>query len=186
MSKPLTISVVIISFILGLSTGFIISPEYATKMQSRGTQMVELGNADKFVDLRYIDNMIAHHLNAINMATQAKANSKRPEIIALANDIIKADEDSIKTLYQEKKLWYGNDRQITNFEKINLGTADDKFDLRFLNALIAHHDDAIASAEEIRTKSGRNEILNLADTVIQGLSAGKDKLIEWRKNWYNI
>lgn len=186
MSKPLTISTVIVSFILGLSTGFVISPEYGTKMQSRKTQMVELGSADKFVDLRYIDNMIAHHQNAIYMANQAKVSSKRSEIVSLANDIIQSDEASIKTLYQQKQDWYNNHRQITNYERINLGAYDDNFDLRFLNALISHHDEAISSAEEIRTKSKRNEILNLADTVIQNLSKSKAKLIEWRKNWYNI
>lgn len=186
MSKPFLLSLVITTFILGLSTGFIISPEYQEKMQSRGVQMVELGKADQFVDLRYTDNMIAHHLNAIYMANQAKTNSQRPEIIALASDIIKADEAGIKSLYEQKKAWYKNEKQITKYEKINLGSYDKNFDLRFLNALIVHHDGAIESAEEIRTKSQRNEILNLADTVIQSLSASKVKLIEWRKNWYNI
>lgn len=186
MTNPLLLSLVIITFILGLSTGFTLSPEYQEKMQSRGVQMVELGKADQFVDLRYIDNMIAHHLNAIYMANQAKTNSQRPEIVALANDIIKADEAGIKTLYEQKKSWYKNEKQITKFEKINLGAYDETFDLRFLNALIAHHDGAVESAQEIRTKSQRNEILNLADTVIQSLSASKAKLIEWRKNWYNI
>lgn len=186
MSKPFSFSLIIIAFVLGLSTGFILSPEYATKMQSRGNQMVELGKADKFVDLRYIDNMIAHHLNAINMATQAKSISKRPEIVSLANDIITADEKGIKILYQQKQDWYKNTRQITNYEKINLGSYDDNFDLRFLNALIAHHDEAITNAKEIRTKSNRNEILNLADKVIQSLSASKANLIDWHNNWYKI
>lgn len=184
MFKPLTTSLVIISFILGLGTGFIISPEYVNKMIDRKTAMVELGKADRFVDLRYIDGMIAHHLNAIYMAKQAGSISQRPEIKQLSSDIISADEKSINELYQWKKTWFGNTRQITTYEKINLGTFDDKFDLRFINALIAHHDDAIKNAQEIRTKSKRNEILNLADAVIQGLSASKTTLLGWRNSWY--
>ena len=185
MSKPFALSLVIISFILGLGTGFIISPEYANKMTDRKTAMIELGRADRLVDLRYIDGMIAHHLNAIFMAKQAANTSQRAEIKQLANDIISSDEKSIIELYQWKKSWFGNSRQITIYEKINFGSYDDKFDLRFINALVAHHDDAIKTAQEIRTKSKRNEILNLADTVIQSLTSSKATLLGWRNAWYN-
>jgi len=184
MSKPFTTSIVIISFILGLGTGFAISPEYANKMNDQKTAMVELGRADRYVDQRYIDGMVAHHLNAIYMSKQAEILSQRPEIIQLSKDIITSDEKSINELYQWKKSWFGNTRQITIYEKINLGSYDEKFDLRFINALIAHHDDAIKNAQEIRTKSKRNEILNLADAVIQSLSASKATLLGWRSSWY--
>ena len=184
MSKTLTFSIVIVTFILGIGTGFILSPEYANKMTTKRTAMVELGRADKFVDQRYIDGVIAHHLNAIFMARQAETNSERKEIRDLAKEIITADEKSIQELYEWKKSWVSNSKEITVYEKINLGASDDKFDLRFLNALIAHHEEAIMTAKEIRTKSQRNEILNLADTIIQNLSSGMDTLTEWRNNWY--
>lgn len=184
MSKALLLSTVVVTFILGLGTGFILSPEYATKMADKKTAMVELGRADKFIDLRYIDGVIAHHLNAIYMARQAETNSRRKEIKDLAKEIVIADEKSIKELYEWKKSWFNNTKQITNFEKINLGSYDDKFDLRFLNALITHHEEAIETAMEIRTKSQRNEILNLADAIIKNLSTGKETLTEWRTNWY--
>jgi uncharacterized protein (DUF305 family) len=184
MSKTLTLSVVVVSFILGLGTGFILSPEYANKMDVKKNAMVELGRADRFVDLRYIDGVIAHHQNAIFMAKQAVVNSKRQEVQKLATDIIQADEKSISELYQWKKDWYNNTREVVDFEKINLGNYDENFDLRFLNALIAHHDEAIETAGEIRTKSGRNEILNLADTIIQSLTASKETLLDWRSSWY--
>jgi uncharacterized protein (DUF305 family) len=153
-------------------------------MTDRKTAMVELGRADRYVDLRYIDGMIAHHLNAIYMAKQAGNLSQRLEIKQLASDIISFDEKSINELYQWKKSCYGDTKQIVTYEKINLGTYDDKFDLRLINALVAHHDDAIINAQEIRTKSNRNEILNMADDVIQGLTASKATLLDWRKTWY--
>ncbi|KKT68437.1 MAG: hypothetical protein UW64_C0019G0014 [Microgenomates group bacterium GW2011_GWC1_44_37] len=183
MSKTLLLSTVVVTFILGIGTGFILSPEYANKMTAKKTVMVELGRADKLIDLRYLDGVIAHHLNAIFMARQAEANSQRKEIRDLAKEIIIADEKGIQELYEWKKSWFNN-KQITIYEKINLGAYDDKFDLRFLNALIAHHEEAIMTAKEIRTKSQRNEILNLADSIIQNLSSGIDTLTEWRNNWY--
>lgn len=186
MSKELIFSLVIISFILGLGSGFVLSPEYAVRMSEKQSMSMELGKADKFIDQRFIDGVIAHHLNAIYMAKQALENSKRQEIKDLAKEIIEVDEKSIEELYGWKKAWYGNTRQITDYEKINLGTSDENFDLRFLNALIAHHEDAIMVSKEIRTKSNRSEILNLADTIITNLSKGIVGLSKWRADWYQV
>ena len=184
MSKYLFTSFVIISFILGLGTGFIISPEYTNKMSDRKVVMIDLGRADRYVDLRYLNGMIAHHLKALYLSKQAASHSQRPEIKQLAIDIVKADEKGIVELYQWKKTLFNDTRRIVNYEKINLGSFDDKFDLRYINAIIAHHDEAIMVAREIRTKSMRNEILNLADSVIQGLGKNRETLVGWQTNWY--
>lgn len=186
MSKPITLSLIVISFIIGLSVGFALSPEYRIQMSSKQSGMVELGQPDKYLDLRYLNNMIAHHQSAINLCQQTLKHTKRPELQKLSEAIITADTEGIKTLYQYKKDWYSDTRQVTLFTKTNLGSYDENFDLRFLNAMIIHHDEAIASAKEVRTKSTRNEVLNLANEVIQNLSANKTQLLEWRAAWYKI
>lgn len=186
MNTKLSYSLITVSFILGLSTGFAISPEYLTRMETKNSPMKELGNPDKYLDQRYLNNMIAHHLSAIYLCEQVLKNSKRPELQELAKIIIKLDTDGIKTLSQYKKDWYKDERIITNFTKVNLGEYDEKFDLRFLNAFINHHDEAIMGAREIKTKSTRNEILNLSDEVIQILTTNKEQLLKWRLSWYQI
>ena len=120
MFKPLSTSLVIISFILGLGTGFIISPEYANKMIDRKTAMVEIGRADRYVDFRYIDGMIAHHLNAIYMAKQAKYLSKRPAVKDFSQAIIPPTKKVSTNSISGKRSWFNNTRQITTYEKINL------------------------------------------------------------------
>ena len=107
-------------------------------------------------------------------------------MVDLSKEIIKVDEASIKELYAWKKSWFNNTKQITVYEQINFGNYDDKFDLRFLNALIAHHEEAIMTAKEIRTKSQRNEVLNLADSIIEGLTKSKEALLKYRLTWYQI
>lgn len=184
--NKLSFSLIIISFILGLTLGFALSPEYTFKMKNRQSAMRELGNPDKFLDQRYLDNLIAHHQSAIYMSKQVEANSKRKEMVDLAKEIIKVDEVNIKELYIWKKSWYQNTRTINSFEKINLGSYDEKFDLRFLNALIAHHDEAIMGAKEVRTKTQRNEVLNLADSIIEGLTKNKEAFLKYRLTWYQI
>ncbi|MBM3710106.1 MAG: DUF305 domain-containing protein, partial [Actinobacteria bacterium] len=164
MSKFLTISLVIIAFIAGIGIGYVITPQYSlTSLDS--IHIKGLGEADRNVDLRYLDAMISHHNTAMELAIQAKNNSKRSEIIGLADEILKDEPAAIDELYEWKKDWY-NDISRSNAENIpNLGIYDEKFDLRFLNALIAHHEEGIKMTKEIRLKSIRLEVLNNADYV---------------------
>jgi uncharacterized protein (DUF305 family) len=186
MSKMLAFSFVIVAFVIGLAAGYIQTPEYQNMRQDRATAMMELGAADRYVDLRYLRGMIAHHQSAIYMLEQAQQKSHRQEIRDLAGAVITADLKGIDVLNSYKKNWYGDSKEVTQFQKINLGENDGKFDLRLLNALIQHHTEAIEKAEEIRTKSTRTEVLNVADEVITGLSANREQLKQWRKEWYNV
>jgi uncharacterized protein (DUF305 family) len=186
MSKYLVYAVVIISFIVGIGVGYIITPEYSQESQKKNNMSLDLGRPDANLDKRYIDGMIAHHLAAIYLAKQAQDISTRNEIKELSRAIIAADEKGIRQLYVWKKEWYNNTKEITKYQKVNLGTSDEKFDLRFLNALIIHHDDAITIARDVQQKSTRNEILTLASEVIQSLSESKITLQTWRKTWYGI
>ncbi len=183
MSK-MTIGWVVVVFILGIGIGFYFTPEYAQMNAAKRSSMVELGMADKYFDLRYVNNMIAHHLAAIDMAKQAQEKSSRPEIKELAQIIITTDERGIEQLYTYKKTWYGDTKPVTRFDKTELGAADELFDLRFLNALTVHHEMAIESAKEVQTKSVRTEVLNLANDVITNLSANLKQFATWRKAWY--
>ncbi len=184
MNKHLVVGVVIVSLLVGIGIGYALTPEYAVMRSDKANGMVELGAADRYVDLRYTDNMIAHHQAAIYLLDQVKKQSKRPELLSLADTVIPADTKDIETLYGYKKEWYNNAKKVTIYQKIQLGSADDTFDLRFLNSMIEHHEEAIASAKEIRTKSARNEILSLADSVIQTLGKSRDQLVNWRTEWY--
>lgn len=186
MSKLLVYSLIIIAFIVGLGAGYTLTPEYASTMQEKNISMVPLGRADRFIDQRYLNGVIAHHLTAIDLARQALEKSHREEIRTLAEEIIKSDEASIKQLMTYKQKWYKDSRNVGDFEKINLGDNDKRFDLRFLNALITHHIEAIDTAKEISTKSTRVEVLNLADEITQNLGENKLVLEQFRKDWYAI
>lgn len=186
MSKLLVSSLLIIFFTLGLGAGYSLTPEYAIKMQSSEVDMFSLGKADRFVDQRYLNGVISHHLTAIDLSKQALEKSHREEVRSLAEEIIKSDEANIRELMVYKQKWYKDDRSINSFSKINLGDNDGRFDLRFLNALIAHHQEAIETAREISGKSTRDEILNLAGSISLNLNKNKLVLEQWRSNWYNV
>lgn len=185
MSKVLQFSLFTVVFLLGTGFGYFFTPEFDVQnIQMKKTH--DLGQADRWVDLRYTDNMIAHHLAAIYLLDQVLVKTDRQEIKDLAVAVIAADRAGIEKLYANKKAWYNNTRQITQFNQVNLGDKDDKFDLRLLNALLIHHKEAIDSAKEISTKSVRSEVLNLADGVNQSLTENSKQLELWRKQWYGI
>ena len=184
LSISLTISLLIVALVVGFSGGYFFTPAYQTTMYESET--MGLGPADRYVDLRYINQMAAHHQGAILLANQVAGASKRPEITSLAADIQANEPTLIAKLLQWKKDWYSDTRPIKDPVVAQLGQADDKTDLRFLNALIAHHEAGIAMTKEIRTKSSRAEILNDADGVETFLTTTLVQLKAWRSSWYGV
>jgi uncharacterized protein (DUF305 family) len=67
---------------------------------------------------------------------------------------------------------------------MDLGEADDEFDLRFINAMIPHHEGAVVMAEDLKGKSTRPELLTLADEIIASQQAEIDQMQQWRQQWY--
>ncbi len=183
ISIYLATSLMIVCTIIGIGVGYFFTPQYTLTMYDKST--MDLGRADKWLDLRYIDAMIAHHRGAILIAKQAEA-SNRPEVQNLAKEIQKNEPILIAELYTWKKAWYGDTRSVKDPVVPNLGTYDTSFDLRFLNAVIAHHAAGIVMTKEVRTKSSRSEVLNNADAVEEFLTTSGNMLKEWRKNWYKI
>lgn len=179
----LAISLMIVSAVAGMGVGYWLTPQYRLSMYDQSA--MDLGQPDKWVDLRYIDAMIAHHRGAMLLAEEAK-KSHRKEIQDLAESIIKDEPKNIDELYRWKKEWYGDSRQVRDPQVPKLGEWNATFDLRFLNALIAHHRDGILMTREIRLKSSRSEVLDNADAVEQFLEKGLVMLRGWRTQWYGI
>lgn len=188
MSKTLSISLIIVALVIGVGIGFMISPEYAN-MGMEPDHSADLGDADTKYDLRFIDSMIAHHMGAVEMAKVSSEQSKNSNIIALSNKIISAQEQEIDQMYDWKKDWYNNTSPVNlngYSMNVNLGEYDEKFDLRFLNAMIAHHKMAIEMAKDAQTKSTRNEVLNFADAVISDQSSEVELMKGLREELYGI
>lgn len=184
ISSLLVVSIVIVSFVLGLMGGYYVSPSYQQTMYDK--EEMGLGKADRFVDLRYLDQMAAHHRGAMLLAEQVKDKTARPELKELAGAILTGEPKLIDELYGWKRDWYKDDRQAKDPVVANLGPADDKVDLRFLNALIAHHEAGIEMTKEVRTKSSRAEVLNNADAVETFLEGSLIDLKGWRNEWFNV
>lgn len=169
-----------------------------------GDHAMDLGPADATYDLRFIDAMVLHHEGAVVMAEVALEHSQRPEIRQLAEAIIAAQAVEIGQMQQWRQDWYPTaspepvmyhaamNHDMAMSEEMaaamrmdmDLGGADDEFDLRFLEAMIPHHEGALVMAEEAQAKSSRAEMQTLAETILTSQQAEIDQMQQWRKGWY--
>lgn len=64
------------------------------------------GKTGNDFDEAFLSEMIVHHEGAVDMAELVLRNSKRPELIKLANDIISAQTKEIKMMQDWQKSWF--------------------------------------------------------------------------------
>jgi uncharacterized protein (DUF305 family) len=67
---------------------------------------------------------------------------------------------------------------------MDLGPADANYDLRFIDAMIPHHQGAIEMAKEAQQKSQRPEIKQFAEAIIKEQEREIGQLRQWRQAWY--
>jgi len=165
---------------------------------------MDLGPADADYDLRFVDAMIPHHQGAVEMAQEVLNKSQRPEMKKLAEDIIAAQHREIEQMKQWRKAWYPKagskpmawhapmnhmmemspEQMQAMMMKGDLGAADAEFDLRFLNAMIPHHEGALVMAKDVLNKSKRPELKQLAQEILTSQQKEIDQMKDWRKAWY--
>ncbi len=187
------------------------SPEIAQDkgMMSNGSGMdhsmsMDMGPANAEYDLRFIDAMRLHHQGAVDMAQEALAKSQRLEIKQLAQEIIAAQKREIEQMNQWQKAWYpqasgtpiawqttmNHSMAMTKQQmqsmmmSMNLGEADADFDLRFIDAMIPHHEGALVMAKDALSKSQRSQIIDLAQNILTSQQQEIDQMKAWRKAWY--
>lgn len=147
-----------------------------------------LHQASQSLDLSFIDAMILHHEGAISMAQQALEQAEHDELKQMAQEIISAQEAEIAQLQAWRTAWYP-DVALTAGMGMDMGTmevagGDQPFDLRFIDAMIPHHEGAIRMAQETLTGAEHGEIKQMAQAIIDAQQAEIAQLQEWRAAWY--
>ncbi|MCA6519465.1 MAG: DUF305 domain-containing protein [Pseudanabaena sp. M110S1SP2A07QC] len=67
-----------------------------------------------------------------------------------------------------------------NMMSVDLGKADDKFDLRFLDAMVPHHEGALVMAKDAIAKSKRPEIQKMAQEILSSQQAEINQMKQLR------
>ena len=162
------------------------STDYASEM------LMENG---QYSDERFIDAMIPHHQGAIEMAQVALENAEHPEILALAEDVVAAQETEIGQLKSIKQEQFGTSEvsmDMSKEEMEGMGMAmnpqelanQDPFDKAFIDNMIPHHESAIEMANVVLEESENPEIREIAGAIVETQEREIEQMASWRDEWY--
>lgn len=178
-------------FILGgclFLTGFLVYQDFSYH-KSTDMNHTDLGPSDENFDLRFLEAMASHHLGAVEMGKTALLKSTNDKVKDISQKIVDSQTLEIALMKQWKKDWYNNTKEVEITEHSlmrNLGTYDEKFNLRYLNAMIVHHEGAIEMCTEALTKSTRNAVLTLCNDVIALQSQEISQMETLREELYKV
>jgi uncharacterized protein (DUF305 family) len=152
------------------------------------------------IDRHFIEQMIPHHAGAIAMAKLALEKAKRPEIKALAQAIISAQESENQDMRSWYKDWFGKDVSKSSAMMggmmsqggMHMGSSQDldelrnapDFDKEFIEQMIPHHQMAIMMARMLENGTGRPEMQRLARNIIASQSKEIQQMQGWYDSWY--
>lgn len=167
------------------------SPESTNEGASEGMEhdMDSMTSGDAPFDAMFIDSMIEHHQGAITMAEQAVAESEHPELRELAQAIIAAQAPEIEQMTAWRQTWYPD---LAQTQGIDMGMGDMEvspdtsipFDLRFIDAMISHHQGAIDMASMALENAEHEEIKTLAQQIIDAQESEIAQMQAWRTEWF--
>lgn len=147
-------------------------------------------------DLQFIDTMIAHHRNAIEIAQLADKQAVHEELQQLAKKIIDDRQKEIGQLQAWKQEWYPGKGDATNmmmprmqYSMSGISTSElqvhsgDAFDAAFIDMMIRHHQAAIAMARDAARRGQHKEIRKLSRNIARAQSKEIDTMTKWKKEW---
>lgn len=145
------------------------------------------------IDSHFIEQMIPHHEDAIEMSEMALAKAEHDEIKQLAEKIIESQSKEIIDMKGWYKSWYGNEvpeSSIGNMGMMNdvtdLKSLEDAevFDKEFIEQMIPHHEMAVMMATMLINRTNREEMINLAQDIIKTQNEEINQMNAWYAEWY--
>jgi uncharacterized protein (DUF305 family) len=159
-------------------------------------------------DRVFIEQMIPHHQDAIDMANLALVRAEHPEIRQLAENVIRDQSREISQMRSWYKEWYGTDvpeyedammgggmsrrgsgtgmmgggKDGSMTDLVQLGNAT-RFDKEFIEQMVPHHQMAIMMAH-MTLNSDHQEMRELGSSIIRSQSAEVEQMQEWYYMWY--
>jgi len=132
-------------------------------------------------DRAFIDAMVPHHEQAIEMATDAKAAGlAEPALVEIADAVIATQQQEIDQMKGWREDWFGSatidqagaealgmsaEEMGMSGARMDFGAEDD-VDAAFASMMVDHHQGAIAMAELAREKAEHAEIVDLAEAIV--------------------
>ncbi len=155
-------------------------------------EMVEEDGA--YSDRAFIDAMVPHHRGAVEMAEVALENAEHRELRGLADDVVTAQEAEIEKLRAIKEEEFGTSEIPSGMDQgemdamgmTNPGELAERrpFDKAFIDAMIPHHESAIAMANAALDESDNPEVREIARAIVEAQEKEIAQMEAWRQDWY--
>jgi uncharacterized protein (DUF305 family) len=153
--------------------------------------MIGSSDEEKPFDLQFIDQMIMHHRGALMSSEHMIADSERPELRELAQNIQESQSAQIGQMQAWREEWYGDAGRTFGMmdttqmdEMMGDGMMQemmggsmrgmmggDAAGVMFLRMMIPHHQLAVDMSEEALEEADHPELKELAQKIIEEQSA---------------
>ena len=174
----ITISTLAIASLSACASNNVSAPTSSQSVDS----MMESSLSD--ADVMFLQMMIPHHEQAIEMSQLAASNTQNPEVLALAARIEAAQQPEIDLM---KKLLSDAGQSVMPGHSMSHGMSDDgmmdevdmaalaaakdlEFDALYLTGMIGHHNGAINMASEV-SDSSNSDVKTLVDNIVSSQTA---------------
>ena len=159
---------------------------------STSTKSSSTGNA---TDVAFISDMTTHHQGAIDMAKLARGRAEHAEVKQLADHIVGAQEREIsvmETIRDDMQNMGEHGDAHMDMDKHAIGMDMDMtalknakpFDKAFIDAMVPHHQGAVAMAKKLLEKSEQPGLHKMAGDIISAQTKEIAQMRKWRKAWY--
>ena len=164
-----------------------------SSMDSEETARQMVAPNGEYSDAAFVDSMVPHHEGAVEMAQAALENAEHEEIRTLAQDIISAQRAEIELFGEIREELGGEPAMEMSQEEMEgmMGNMDAgklaqqrPFDRAFIDAMIPHHESAIAMANVALEESEDPEILRIAEDIVSAQEREISQMRQWREEWY--
>jgi uncharacterized protein (DUF305 family) len=174
----ITISTLAIASLSACASNNVSAPTSSQSVDS----MMESSLSD--ADTMFLQMMIPHHEQAIEMSQLAATNTKNPDVLDLAARIEAAQQPEIDLM---KKLLSDAGQSVMPGHSMSHGMSDDgmmdevdmaalavakdlEFDALYLTGMIGHHNGAISMASEV-SDSSNSDVKTLVSDIVSSQTA---------------
>ena len=150
----------------------------------------------KDFEVKFMQDMIAHHQSALDMAKLVPTHTKRPELNTLAQNIISNQTKEIGQMTTWLAQWYNEKPYANSMDAPGMmdmmsgmsqlqNAKDADFDKLFLDQMTMHHQQAVSMAKLVPQKTQRSELVTLSQNIIQAQTGEIQQMSTWKKQWFN-
>jgi uncharacterized protein (DUF305 family) len=149
--------------------------------------------ATRQFEVRFMDEMIEHHMMAVQMGTICLDKAVHQELRAMCQEIVTTQQAEIATMRGWLATWYGMTHQAhdmppghhVRMEKLAM-LSNAEFEIAFMREMIRHHRMAVVKASQCIARAYHEQLQDMCSDIVTAQLAEIRQMEEWLCQWYGI